>query len=75
MREYISSASFAVLVGGVIQDETEVAVIYKTRRELFEPVEKAIKSKHSYDVPCIVSLPVEKAQQDFVSWMREQVRT
>lgn len=57
---------------GEIQNEREVAVIYKTRRDLFEPVEAKVKELHPYDVPCIVSLPVEKGAQDFVNWMREQ---
>lgn len=55
-----------------IEDSQEVAVIYKTRRELFEPVESKIKALHPYDVPCVVSLPVEKGAQEFVSWVREQ---
>lgn len=59
---------------GEIADEAEVAVIYKTRRDRFEAVEAAIKERHPYDVPCIVSVPVEKAQQDFMGWVREQTR-
>ena len=57
---------------GEIEEASEVAVIYKTRRDLFEPVEAKIKELHPYDVPCVVSLPVEKGAQDFVNWMREQ---
>lgn len=59
---------------GVIADEAEVAVTYKTRGELFENVEVAIKERHPYDVPCIVSVPADKVQQDFMSWVREQTR-
>lgn len=57
---------------GVVQKTKEIAVIYKTRRELFEGVEAKVKALHPFDVPCIVSLPVEKGQQDFVNWVREQ---
>lgn len=57
---------------GAVQDEEEVAVLYKTRREQYEAVEARIKALHPYDVPCIVSWPVHKGEQGFVSWVREQ---
>ena len=57
---------------GKVQQGQEVAVILKTRAELFEKLETAIKSLHSYDVPCIVALPIEKGHGAFLEWIQRE---
>ena len=55
-----------------IETGREVAVILKTRAELFERVKKAITSLHSYECPCIIALPVEKGHEPFLQWIEAQ---
>ena len=57
---------------GAVQNETEVAVIYKTRDELFPEVEKIIKSLHSYDVPCVVAWEASLGHEPFLQWVHEE---
>lgn len=36
-----------------IQEENEVVMILKTKKDKFEIIKKEIKENHSYDVPCV----------------------
>ncbi len=54
---------------GEIQNAEEVAVLYKTREDLFPDLEKEIKAHHSYDVPCIVGLDIERGHKPFLEWI------
>jgi periplasmic divalent cation tolerance protein len=59
---------------GKIQSAPEAAVIFKTREDLFEKLEAAIKERHSYDCPCIVALPVEKGHAPFLQWIEAETQ-
>ncbi len=52
--------------------EEEVGVFLKTRSELIDEVIKEIKKQHSYDIPCIISLPIKKGNEDFLSWISDE---
>lgn len=52
--------------------EEEVGVFLKTRSELVDEVIKEIKKQHSYDIPCIISLPIKKGNADFLSWISDE---
>jgi periplasmic divalent cation tolerance protein len=60
---------------GKIQDDTEVVMIAKTTEERVPELIKKVKSLHSYDCPCIVSLPVAGGHQPFLEWIAGEVRT
>lgn len=47
----------------------EVLLIAKTRKELFKPVEEAVKRAHSYSVPEIIALPVIEGSQKYLEWV------
>ena len=55
---------------GKVQSAKEVAIIFKTRTDLFDRLEKAVKALHSYDFPCIVALSIEKAHAPFLQWIQ-----
>ncbi len=57
---------------GKIECAQEVVVIFKTQFELFEKVELRIKDLHSYDVPCIVSWPIEHGHAPFLEWVEKE---
>ena len=58
---------------GKIQDDTEVVMIAKTTEEQVPELIKKVKSLHSYDCPCIVSLPVAGGHQPFLEWIAGEV--
>tara|TARA_Y100000589_G_C27173461_1_gene637732 strand:+ start:1198 stop:1566 length:369 start_codon:yes stop_codon:yes gene_type:complete len=54
---------------GAVQEETEVAMILKTRRDLVRAVTERIKEIHSYDCPCITAHDVVDGHGEFLSWI------
>ena len=52
-----------------IEEADEVALLVKTRTHLIDMVISRVREVHSYEVPCIVSLPVEKGNPDFLKWI------
>ena len=59
---------------GKIQEDTEVVMIAKTTRANVPQLVETVKSLHSYDCPCIVSLPVLDGHQPFLDWIVEEVK-
>ena len=57
-----------------VETAEEVAVIFKTRAEHFEKVEAKIRALHSYDVPCIVSWPIEQGHAPFLQWIEAETK-
>lgn len=59
---------------GEVLEENEVAMFIKTKAELVDGVIKRVKKLHSYEVPCIVSLPIEKGYTEFLKWVNESTK-
>jgi len=57
---------------GEIRDEREVIIIAKTREELVPDLTERVRAMHSYEVPCIVSLPILDGNGPFLDWIREE---
>lgn len=55
--------------------EKEVVLLCKTRKGNFEKVKKAVKKIHSYEVPCIISWSVDKADKEYMDWIRDETNT
>jgi periplasmic divalent cation tolerance protein len=58
---------------GELQDETEAVVMAKTTQAIAPKLIAAVKARHSYDCPCIVALPIEDGNPDFIEWIAGQV--
>ena len=56
---------------GKITDENEHAVLAKAPKQNFENIRDEVRSMHSYETPCIVSLSVEHKDEEFHKWVRE----
>jgi periplasmic divalent cation tolerance protein len=56
---------------GKAEDATEVFMIVKTRRELFDKLKSKVKELHSYEVPEIIALPITAGSDDYLKWLRE----
>jgi periplasmic divalent cation tolerance protein len=59
--------------GKTVRDE-ESLMIAKTKKNLVPEVIARVKSLHSYTCPCILSLPVDNGNEDFLSWVRAETR-
>ena len=59
---------------GKIQNDTEVVMIAKTSEDRVPQVIEKVKSMHSYDCPCIVSLPVLNGNRAFLDWIAGEVK-
>jgi len=55
-----------------VQEDEETVLIAKTRADLFERLVDRVRELHSYDCPCIVSLPIEDGDAGFLEWLAEQ---
>jgi periplasmic divalent cation tolerance protein len=60
---------------GKVQEDAEVVLIAKTTQERVPELVEKVKSIHSYDCPCIVSLPVLDGHKPFLDWIAEEVAT
>ena len=56
-----------------VQEDSEVVLIAKTSDKLVSRLIDKVKSLHSYDCPCIVSLPVLDGYPPFLEWIHAQV--
>ena len=52
-----------------LEEESEAAIIFKTRESLLQPLEEAIKDIHSYSCPCIAAMPIEYVSKDYAEWV------
>ena len=58
---------------GKIEREKEWLCLMKTRRDLYEPLEKAIKAVHPYEEPEIIAVPIVEGSQGYLDWMDGEV--
>ena len=57
---------------GRIEDGQEVLLIIKTKRSLFERLQKRVKELHSYSVPEIIALPLVKGSEQYLNWLGQE---
>jgi periplasmic divalent cation tolerance protein len=57
---------------GKTEDESEVLMVVKTRKSLFDKLMKRVKELHGYSVPEIIALPVIEGSQDYLKWLGEE---
>jgi periplasmic divalent cation tolerance protein len=57
---------------GALQTDTEMAVLFKTRTELVEALTVALREKHPYQTPCIVSWPIASGFAPYLDWIRQE---
>jgi periplasmic divalent cation tolerance protein len=57
---------------GKIEDEDEVLMLVKTRKEHFKDLEKRVREHHSYDVPEIIALPIIDGFEKYLGWLKEE---
>lgn len=59
---------------GAIESADEVGAIFKTANTSAEALITRIAALHSYDLPCIVTWPIDKVLGSYADWVEESVR-
>lgn len=59
---------------GKLTEEKEVLMIMKTKREMFEGVNRIIQKLHSYNVPEVIAMPIVVADETYLKWVSHEVR-
>jgi periplasmic divalent cation tolerance protein len=59
---------------GKIEESREAILIAKTTEELVHKLMNRVKELHSYECPCIISLPVEDSIPEFLMWLRSETK-
>lgn len=57
---------------GKIEDESEVLMLVKTRRERFDDLEKRVRELHPYAVPEIIALPIIAGFEGYLGWLKQE---
>lgn len=54
---------------GRIEQASEVAVLAKTRAALVPRLQRRVRELHDYAAPCVVALPIQGGNPDFLAWL------
>ena len=58
---------------GKIEDDSEVLMIAKTQKRLFNALSAKVKELHSYTTPEIIALPIIEGSEDYLKWLGDTV--
>ncbi|MFO7888754.1 MAG: divalent-cation tolerance protein CutA [bacterium] len=56
---------------GESKKEPEYRLLIKTKKALYKKVEKYIKKMHSYEVPEIITIPIQDGSKEYLAWIDE----
>jgi periplasmic divalent cation tolerance protein len=59
---------------GKVESAKETLLIIKSSGKRFAALQNAIRKLHSYDMPEIIALPIEKGSRDYLAWLAESIR-
>jgi periplasmic divalent cation tolerance protein len=54
---------------GELRDDREILLLIKTTTGRFEEVRSTIRELHSYELPEILALPVDRGDSAFLAWL------
>lgn len=58
---------------GKIEEDSESIMVVKTRSELVENIIKKVEEVHSYEIPCILEITVNKGSKTYLKWMKSEL--
>lgn len=59
---------------GKMESRDEVVLLVKTRAALVQEVIRKVKTMHSYECPCVVSLSISAGHPAFLNWIAETTK-
>jgi periplasmic divalent cation tolerance protein len=60
---------------GKIWDEREALIIIKSREDLFERIRSRVKELHSYEVPEITAVNLDRGDSAYMQWIESVTTT
>lgn len=57
-----------------IETAEEWLCLIKTRRDLYEALEEAVREVHPYDVPEILATPVTAGSKSYLDWLGNELK-
>jgi periplasmic divalent cation tolerance protein len=57
-----------------IQDDKEMLLMIKTKKDIFPELQKAITGLHPYSIPEIISISIEKGFKNYLNWVEQNVK-
>jgi periplasmic divalent cation tolerance protein len=58
---------------GKVQQDAEVVLMMKSVRGRVADINERVNELHSYDLPCVVALPLVEGSRAFLDWIRSEV--
>ena len=55
-----------------LEEGQEVVMIAKTRKKLMPKLIETVNSYHSYDCPCILELPIQGGNPEYLTWIETE---
>ena len=59
---------------GQVEQGDEFILLAKTRTELVDELTETVIAMHAYDVPCVVAMPIQGGNADFLQWIRDETK-
>lgn len=59
---------------GSVEAADEVLLVFKTRRALVPRLIEVVRKAHPYEVPCIVSYPMDAGFAPYLAWIDRETR-
>ena len=54
---------------GAVRHDPEFRILFKVAASAYDAAEKAIRALHSYELPAIHAIPVERAHAPYADWV------
>ncbi|XP_030817484.1 protein CutA homolog [Camarhynchus parvulus] len=58
---------------GELEESTEILLLVKTRTSRIEELSNYVRSIHPFEIPEIISLPIDQGNPAYLRWMEESV--
>ncbi|MBL8511239.1 MAG: divalent-cation tolerance protein CutA [Betaproteobacteria bacterium] len=59
---------------GAVQHASEFRVLFKTTRDQYPAIERAIVELHTYDLPAVHAYAIEHLYEPYAAWIEESCR-
>ncbi|MCL2157275.1 MAG: divalent-cation tolerance protein CutA [Methanobrevibacter sp.] len=59
---------------GNLENDEEAILILKTVEEKVDEIIIKVKEIHSYENPCIIAIPIIKASNSYLNWLKGEIK-
>lgn len=69
----VRTACFWPPLSNNLEKSEEVVLISKTHVSKFSQIEAVVSELHSYEIPCIIALPISNISKDYENWLKNEL--